>query len=388
MENPFRYGEVATGVYFTDRSVELAELQADIRTGQNVVIISPRRFGKTSLVFQALELLKQEHVLVAYIDLFRTPTKDRFADHLADTIYSGLVAPFERVWQRAVDVFQKLPIRPKVTVNPDGTPSFEFAAGERSRDIERTIEGLLALPGQIASERKRRVALVLDEFQEVVAIDPHLPALMRAVFQFQGEVAHVFLGSKRHLMQRVFTDENEPMYKLAKPFPLREISAEDFAPFIRERFAATGQRIAEEAVRRVLATTDGHPHDTQELCYFTWSLAQAEGAEATPEVVDRALARVIEAEDARYTTVWEGLSPHQRLVLAALVVGAEAVYSEAYRRRHRLGAASAVQRSLERLVERELVEFSPRTGYRVPDVFLRAWIARVTAPNGGTGSRT
>jgi uncharacterized protein len=381
VDNPFRYGDVATGESFTDRSAELDELEADIRNGQNVVIISPRRYGKTSLIFRAIEDLRHERVLVAYLDLFRAPTKDRFADHLAEALYSGLVAPLERVWERAVDVFQKLSIRPKVTVNPDGSPSFEFTAGQRSRDIDRTIEDLLALPGQIATQRRRRVALVLDEFQEVLTVDPRLPGLMRAVFQVQPEVAHVFMGSKRQLMQQVFTHENEPLYKLAKPLSLHPISRDDFAAFIQERFVASGQKITDDAVRRVLATTDGHPHDTQELCYFTWSRAQTERAMATPAVVDRALGQVIEAEDARYTTLWEQLSAHQRLLLTALTQGGEAVYSEAYRREHRLGAASSVQKSLERLIERELVDFTPPASYRVSDAFLRAWIARLIAPD-------
>ena len=381
MENPFRYGGVATGVYFTDRSAELAGIEADIRSGQNVVVISPRRYGKTSLIFQALEHLRGEGVLVAYVDLFRAPTKERLADHLADAIYNGLVAPLERVWQRAVDIFQQLPIRPRVTINPDGTPSFEFTAGERSRDIDQTIEGILELPGHIARERRRRVALVLDEFQEVIAVDAHLPALMRSVFQVQDEVAHVFLGSKRHLMQRVFTDENEAMYRLAKPLLLQAISAEDFASFIRDRFAATGQKITSSAIDAILNVTDGLPHDTQELCYFTWAIAQSEGLEVTPAVIRRALERVVAAQDARYTTLWDQLSSHQRLLLTALVVaGGEGVYSDAYRRRLRLGPASSVQRALRRLLERDLVDQEPRGSYRVADPFLREWIRSAAAP--------
>jgi len=198
--NPFRYGDVATGNYFTNRVRELAEVQDDIRNGQNIVIISPRRYGKTSLMVEAITRLRREHVLVAYLDLFRAPTKDRFADLLATAIYDGLVNPVERAWQNAVDLFQKLPIQPKVTIGADGSPSFEFSAGQRSRDLDQTIEKLLALPGDIAADRQRRVALVLDEFQQVLEIDEHLPGLMRAVFQVQGDVAHVFLGSKRQIM--------------------------------------------------------------------------------------------------------------------------------------------------------------------------------------------
>ena len=194
-------------------------------------------------------------------------------------------------------------------------------------------------------------------------------------------VTHVFLGSKRHLMERVFTDQNEPMYRLAKPLLLRDISRPDFATFIRLQFAATGQQITGDAIDRALEITEDHPHDTQELCYFTWSIARNEGVATTPDIVDRALARVVEAENARYTTLWDQLSAHQRLVLTALVSsGGDGVLSEEYRRHNRLGAASSVQASLRRLVEREFVESSPRGTYQVLDVFLRAWVRRMTSP--------
>jgi len=377
--NPFRYGDVATGNYFTNRVRELAEVQDDIRNGQNIVIISPRRYGKTSLMVEAITRLRREHVLVAYLDLFRAPTKDRFADLLATAIYDGLVNPVERAWQNAVDLFQKLPIQPKVTIGADGSPSFEFSAGQRSRDLDQTIEKLLALPGDIAADRQRRVALVLDEFQQVLEIDEHLPGLMRAVFQVQGDVAHVFLGSKRHLMHDVFTARNQPLYKMAKPVVLRPIAPADFATFIHARCTETGQGIADDAVTRILAITEGHPHDTQELCYFAWALAQGERiAVLTVPDIERALSHVLDAEDAHYTTLWEDLAAHQRLVLVALTGDMESVYSEDYRRRHRLGAASSVQKSIARLLDREVIEAAPGGGYRIGDVFLRAWIRRLT----------
>jgi AAA+ ATPase superfamily predicted ATPase len=384
VENPFVYGDVATGASFTDREDELRQLQSDIQSGQNVVIISPRRYGKTSLVVRAIDTLREEGVLVAYVDLFRTSSKLQFADHLASAIYGGLVAPFERVFQRAISIFQQLPLRPRITVGDDGSPSFEFAAGQPVRDLDNAIEHLLGVPGRIARERRRRVALVLDEFQEVLDIDPHLPAMMRAVFQFQADVAHVFLGSKRHLMQQVFTERNQPLYRMAKPMQLGSIEAERFSTFIRERFSTTSVAIDDEAIGRILAITGGHPQDTQELCHFVWSLAHGSPTLVTSTEVERALAHVIEAEDARYTLLWEELSRHQRLVITALSVEASGVYAEAYRQRHRLGSAASVQTSIKRLVERELVEPLTGGGYQIPDVFLRAWIARFTNRPRGT----
>lgn len=379
--NPFRYGDVATGKYFTNRVRELAEVRADIQSGQNIVIISPRRYGKTSLIIQAMEGLRTERVLVAYLDLFRAPTKDRFADLLADAIYAGLINPAERAVQSVADLIRRLPIQPKVTIGADGSPSFEFSATQHARDFDRTIEELLSLPGKIARERHQRVAVIFDEFQQVVEIDEHLPGLMRAVFQMQGEVAHVFLGSKRHLMEAVFTERNQPLYKMAKPVILHPIGRRDFALFIRERCAETGQGITNEAIAAILDVTDSHPHDTQELCYFTWSLAQGERITTIePSTVERALALVLDAESARYVMLWDTLTAHQRLVLIALSTDAGPIYSEEYRRDHRLGAASSVQRSLTRLQNRELVESVAASGYRINDAFLRAWIVQRAVP--------
>src|ERR1700694_2409669 len=244
---PFRFGDVAIGEQFTDRAAELDALLGDLRSGQNVLVLAPRRFGKTSLIVAAAERLRKDDVLVAYADLLRVTTKTRFAEALAAALYDGLEPPFGRLVQRAAEFFRDLSLRPKVTVNPDGTPSFELAAGADERDIDATLDQLFALPGVVAKRRSRRVVMVLDEFQEIVAIAPDLPARMRAVFQFQPEVAHVYLGSRQHLLRRVFTDANQPLYNSAKGMAPGPIVPEGFSAFITERYSASGKTITPEA---------------------------------------------------------------------------------------------------------------------------------------------
>ena len=114
-------------------------------------------------------------------------------------------------------------------VDTNGTLRFSFQATRRRTAIDDTIEDLLALPGQLAAERKRRVAVIFDEFQEVLALDPKYPNLMRAVFQTQPEVGHVYLGSKRHLLDRIFDDENEPFWRSAKRIEIGLIDPAKFA---------------------------------------------------------------------------------------------------------------------------------------------------------------
>lgn len=378
--NPFRFGDVATGEHFTDRAAEIKELVGDLRSGQSVLIISPRRFGKTSLITAVLDRARKQHILVAYVDLLRTTTKERFANQLAAALYAGLTPSVERAVHRAGELFQSLPLRPKITLNEDGTPSFEFTAAPGTADIDQTIDRLLELPQQVASRRDRQAVLVLDEFQEIVALDPDLPSRMRAIFQFQPDVAHVYLGSRQHLLRRVFTDANSPLYNSARVFPLGPIGQDAFSRFIAERFVSTSLAIFDDAIRRILDITGGHPHDTQKLAYFAWAGAEEDNAPASRDTVERAMAAAIAADTARYTELWDSLTINQRRLLEAIGQAAprDEVLSEDFRRRHRLGAYATVERALESLVERGLVEREGRSRVMLPDVFLRTWLRQAS----------
>jgi hypothetical protein len=199
--------------------------------------------------------------------------------------------------------------------------------------------------------------------------------VLRSIIQTQQHVAYVFMGSRQHLMTRVFTDRNQPLYRSARALPLGPIPIAELAFFIRSRFESTGVAIDAAAIERMLFITDGHPHDTQELCHFTWELGQMAGVVVTAARVDEALARVVQAEDAHYTTLWDSLARAQRPLVQALAAEpGGAVYSEAYRRRHQLGSAATIQKAVAALLDRDVVDGSSLHGYRIPDVFFRAWI--------------
>jgi hypothetical protein len=370
--NPFRYGALALDEAFTNREDEIRELTRDILNGQDVVVLAPRRYGKTSLLWRVMQEVGKKKVLVAQVNLMTTPTKERLAEKLADTIYEHIASALFRARER-LRIFADLRIRPIVTIDPDtGTPSFSFDAGYPRQDVDATIERLLELPGQLAAERKRKVALVFDEFQEVVTIDPDLPKLMRSVFQEQPEVAHVYLGSKRHMMRRLFSDENEPFWRSAKPVELGVIAPEAFASYIEERFRATGRAIDDGTVEAVLATTQGHPYATQELCYFLWQLTP-EGEAADLARMQAALGGVLRSENAHFSTVWDHASAQQRLLLQALAVEPGHALAADYRRRHDLPSPSTVQSAVTALERQELVA-NQRGDVRIVEPFLADWV--------------
>lgn len=371
--NPFSFGALALDDSFADRESELAELTSDIRNGQDVVIFAPRRCGKSSLVWRAAHSLAGERVLVAQVDLMTTPTKESLAAALARSIYEQIASPLERVREKALAPFRGLQVQPTINVNPDdGSFSFSFGIGQRPAEIDATLERLLELPAELGSARGRRVALVMDEFQEIVDIDPGLPKLLRAVFQRQPEVAHVYLGSKHHIMERIFNDANEPFWRSAKSIELGNIPVEPFAAFIVDRFHGSGREVEDAVVADVLARTDGHPYATQELCYFLWEQAGVDPSAGQAEL-DRALSAVLRSEHAHFSLLWEGASAVQKQVLQALAREPGRPFTGAYRAVNNLPAVTNVQKALRALVQREIVGNESGT-YRIAEPFLAEWL--------------
>ena len=377
--NPFRFGDLALDDAFTDRTAEVRELKSDMRNGQNVVVFAPRRYGKSSLLWRAShELIRRREVLVAQVDLMKTPTKERLAAKLAATIYEDVASPMFRARDRATGIFRGLRVEPTMTLDVDGSIGFSFRGGLAGDDIDATIEHLLELPARLAADRGRRVALVFDEFQEVVGIDRHLLPLMRSVFQEQPEVSHIYLGSKRHMMERIFNDENEPFWRAAKHMELGPIPGPQFSRFIRSRFERSGRGIEDTVISALLAITHAHPYGTQELAYALWELTPADGLAGEAQLAE-ALSRVLHSENAHFLRIWEDAARAQRQVLEALARDpGQPPMSAAYRRTHSLPGTSTVQRALETLVHDELVERSG-SGYRIAEPFLPEWILRAEA---------
>lgn len=375
--NPFRYGDLALDEAFTDREDAIEELKSDIRNGQSVVIFAPRRYGKSSLLWRATqELIADDEVLVAQVDLMSTPSKEKLAEKLAESIYDDIASRLFRVRDKAIEVFSNLRVRPKITLDPgDGSISFTFEASSRREDIDDTLENLFELPAKLAADRNMRAALVLDEFQEILDIDPRLPNLMRSIFQKQPEVSHVYLGSKRSMMERIFNDPNEPFWRSAKKTELDLIDPEQFAPFIRERFDATDRGIDDDVIDAVLSITHGHPYGTQELCYFIWEEVP-EGFTAHQTELDTAVTKVLRSENAHFSRIWTKSVPNHRLLLQALAQEHVVPHiTDAFRQRYGLPHDATVRKALKTMIEDELV-IRGDGGYRIAEPFFAEWIRR------------
>ncbi|MCW2965657.1 MAG: archaeal ATPase [Actinomycetia bacterium] len=377
--NPFYFGDLALDEAFTDRKDELKSLETDILNGQNVALIAPRRYGKSSLVRRASLNLAAKGVLVAEVDLMKAPTKERLASHLARAIHDDIASPIFKAKEAALRLFDSLRVKPVITVDPaHGSYSFTFIPTHTDEDIDATLERLLELPAQLAAEQKAKVALYFDEFQEITDIDPNLPALMRAVFQEQPDVAHVYAGSKRDMMSRLFNDKNEAFYRSAKVMEIGAIPSDLFASFVKERFDATEKGVSEAAIEGLLEVTRGHPYATQELAYALWDEVPS-GFSATVSDLERALDVVLRSENARFTLLWDNLSRAQRQLLQAVALESGHIQSARYLLRHGLPSASTIQKAARALEKAELIGKRPDGATVIVEPFLVEWVARYAA---------
>jgi hypothetical protein len=379
--NPFSFGPLVLDEAFTDREGELAELTAAMENGQDTLVYAPRRYGKSSLVLRAAQTAIADGLLVGYCDLLRVTTKERFAAALAQAIHEDLDTRAGQALDRAAELFRGLRVRPAIELDPEtGGLSFSFRATRRRSDIDDTVEGLLELLGELAVDRKRRVVMIFDEFQEIVELDPKDPNLLRAVFQTQREVAHVYLGSKRHVLDRIFNDANEPFWRSAKKIEIGRIAPADFARFVRARFDATDKGLDDAVLNRLLETTGGHPYGTQELAYELWQQVPP-GRIAHAADLDAALDRVLRGAHHHLEPIWDTASPVQRRLLVALAhEPTRSPYGQDFREAHDLPASSSLQVALEALVAKEVVVRDDDGAVAIVEPFLAEWVLRKTQP--------
>ncbi len=372
--NPFSFGGLARDDDFADREKEVEELTADGINGQDVVVFAPRRIGKSSLVGAAMTELVAADVLVADVDLWKIPNKEKLAEALAAAIYGDIATTLDRAIERALAPFRGLRITPTISIDPEtGAVNFRFSAESSQADIDATLERLLELPAELAAERGRSAVLVIDEFQDIARIDKSLTRVMRSVFQQQPEVGHIYLGSKRHLMEQIFNDPNEPFWRSAKQMELGPIPSDPFAEFIAKRFGDTGKKIDAQIVRGVLETTGGHPYATQRFCYEIWQRTDP-GETATDVELGLAFEAVLIGEDGYLTLTWEDSSKAQQLLLAALAREPGRPLRKDYRSRHQLPAATNMQRAIQGLTHRELIAKDEDGLIRIAEPFFAEWI--------------
>jgi hypothetical protein len=380
MDNPFVYGEVVPGEAFVDREVELDRLVSDLGDGQKVFLISPRRYGKSSLIRQALEALRRRGALTIEV------TVSSYSSYLAFLEgYARAIAGVETKWDRARTWLTEAiaSTRPEIRYEPKetglGRLSVAFPLVTTARDLNRLANEVFALPGKLAAERKRTIVVALDEFQAIDSFNGgSVEHAIRAAAQHQRQVGYVFAGSEPSLMEKMI-GPRRPFYKAGPVMRLQKILATIFGDFIERRFTKSGIKPEAGLAEAIVDLAGNLPYDVQRLAHETWDDVRARGGrKATLEDLHGTLARLMSEQETLFEAVWQRLTLQQRATLRAVVLQAgRELHSADARSRHRLGGPSSIQTSLAALTKQDVL-LKEGARYVVVDSLLREWVARRT----------
>jgi uncharacterized protein len=377
--NPFVYGEVVTSAAFADREHERERLTRDLGEGQKVFLISPRRYGKSSLIRDVMGRLAARRVLTVEVTVAASSSYVGFLQAYArallnaDTPVGGL-----RRWAAELLSAVHPQLRLDSPTDGDARISISFPAVRSARDTARLAEEIFALPARIADARRQRLAIALDEFQAISALDPNVEPALRAAVQHQRSVGYVFAGSEPSLMERMITPRR-PFYKAGPVVRLGKIDERIFAAFIETNFARSGIRPEDGLGAAIVELAENVPYDVQRLAHETWDDVRAAGRKtASVEDLHLTLGRLLDEHQTMFEEAWQRLTLVQRAVLRAIVFeSGRELLSARVRERHRLPAASSVQSALAALV-RQAIVMKDQGRYLVCDSLYREWMARRT----------
>jgi uncharacterized protein len=378
--NPFVYGEIVTAAAFADRDDERERLTRDLADGQKVFLISPRRYGKSSLIRDVMRALARRQFLTVEVTVAASSSYVGFLEAYARALVAA-DTPASRLRRWATDLLPN--VRPELRFDSRATKAGEFALafpGIRTpRDAARLATEVFALPAKIAAARKQRMAIALDEFQTVTTFDGGtVEHALRAAVQQQRDVGYVFAGSEPSLMERMLTSRR-PFYKAGPVMRLEKIDPQQFADFIDQRFAASGVNCEDGLGEAIVDLAANVPYDVQRLAHETWDDVRTGRRKACGlEDLHRTLTRLLGEQQMVLEESWQRLTLAQRAVLRAVVLeNGRELLSADVRMRHRLPGTSSVQAALTALIKQDVVQKDgPR--YIVTDSLYREWVARRT----------
>lgn len=371
VNNPFIVAGKIPDEYFCDRRAESQRLVREITNGNNLVIISPRRMGKTGLIqhcFGFKEIAEQYNTF--YVDILQTSGLKEFTYLLGREIFRQLAPLGERYQKKFVGLLRS--ISGSFGFDPiTGMPTFDLQLGDISRP-EITLEEIF----RYLSESERPSIVAIDEFQQIANYreDKNVEALLRAHIQRISNANFIFAGSERHSLQQMFTESARPFFNSASLMELKAIDYDEYVRFATSLFRERERSLAPEAIEIVYKTVEGNTFYLQKVFNLAFSMTER-GGECKSETVKNAFAEILASYDTLYREALSQVTePQKQLLLAIAKDGfAEGITSAHFIRRNVLASASSVQSAMKKLTERGLVIHMNRR-YYVQDPMLRLWL--------------
>lgn len=350
MENPFKFGSIVENEFFTDRVKEVEYICNYLNSRNHLIIISPRRFGKSSVVMKAI---KQSNRLYIRLNLQKVTSISDFAAKLLTEVYN--THPLEKIKQQIM----RFRIIPTISSNPvTGALEISF---QPTQDQRVLLEDVLALMENAHSE-KDRLVVVLDEFQEIRAISPILEKSLRSIMQEQQHINYILLGSQESMMTDIFENVKSPFYHFGGLMRLQKLPRTEFEEFLQTRFEPVFHDRANSLANQVLDYTDCHPYYSQQLAFYMWQVGVVKPEEQ--DVMKAAIEDILMTHDLGFERIWQNFNRTDMWVLQRLAAKAELQTGE-YR-------TSTIYSALKRLQQSGHVIYTDH--YELEDPFFREWL--------------
>ena len=353
METPFIYGRLAKQENFTDREQESARLLQNFHSLINTIIISPRRWGKSSLVDNVAQQIRNENsnLRICVVDLFNVKTEAEFYTTLAESVIKCTSSRWEEMADDVRKFFSNLVPRLSFSTDPQNSVTLDF-------DYDTVLKNpneVLDLAETIAKDKNLKIMVCIDEFQNIANFtDPvSFQRKLRSHFQQHTKAGYCLYGSKRHMMLDVFTNPNMPFYNFGDLMFLEKIDTQHWLNFITSRFAETCKTIDNETAAYIVSLMQNHPYYVQQLSQLSWLRTTDV---CTKAIVDAAHQSLVGQFGLVFATLAETLTSQQMNVLRAIINGEKNLTSAAVLKKYRISSSSVVIRCKEALIEKDILD--------------------------------
>lgn len=368
MERAFVYGMSVEGVNFTDRVKESKRLKLDFENGINVILISPRRMGKSSIVKKVKSEITNPEIKVVYMDVYDCRSEYDFYNRFATVLMKETASKSEQIIENIKRFLVRL--TPKISFSPEPTSDFSLSLGITPQNYQP--EEILQLPELIAQEQDKHIVVCIDEFQQIGEFPDSVTVQkrLRSVWQHQQHVSYCLFGSKKHLMTKLFQNRKMPFYQFGEMMYLDKISTEDWVPFIQSRFEHQGKKISTDLAKRICETVENYSSYVQQLA---WNVLAETENEATEQDFKNGIEALMAQCSGLFLEQLQGLTSYQLNFLRAVCNGVHTDSgSKSVMEEYNLGSKSNIARIKEALLDRELIE-TDQDGVYLEDPVFRMW---------------
>ena len=354
MKSPFQFGRVVEGDTFTNRKDDIKRLLSNFDSNVNTLILSPRRWGKTSLVRKAVRVssAKNKKYKFIFIDLFNIRDEYDFYTNYAQEVIKVTSSKTEE-WINTAASFLKR-ISPRISVGID--PQTDFKISFDFEVIKNNFKDILNLPEKIALKKKLKIIVCIDEFQNLNNFAESLlfQKRLRSAWQYHKNAAYCLFGSKRHMLMNLFENKSMPFYKFGDVFYMEKIKKDDLASFVLEKFAQTNKFIDRKIAGKIVDFMQCHPYYVQQLAHLIWINTTKK---VTESIFNNALHDLLNQNSLLFEREIEGLSNTQVNFLKVISKGKRSrLSSSEILNKYKLGSSANVVKIKKALMKREIID--------------------------------